>query len=29
VYRAKPFPPFMQEIIAKGGLMNKIKNGLK
>lgn len=29
VYRAKAFPPFMQEIIAKGGLMNKIKSGLK
>jgi 3-isopropylmalate/(R)-2-methylmalate dehydratase small subunit len=28
-YRAKPFPPFMQEIIAKGGLMNKIKAQLK
>lgn len=25
-YQAQPFPPFMQEIIANGGLMNKIKN---
>lgn len=28
VYRAKPFPPFMQDLISKGGLMNKIKAGL-
>jgi 3-isopropylmalate/(R)-2-methylmalate dehydratase small subunit len=28
VYHAKPFPPFMQDLIAKGGLMNKIKNEL-
>ena len=27
-YRAKPFPPFMQEIIEKGGLMNKTKSEL-
>ncbi len=27
-YSAKPFPPFMQEIIQKGGLMAKIKSGL-
>ncbi len=25
-YQAQPFPPFMQEIIKKGGLVNKIKN---
>lgn len=25
-YQAQPFPPFMQEIIANGGLINKIKN---
>lgn len=25
-YQAQPFPPFMQEIIQKGGLVNKIKN---
>lgn len=24
-YQAEPFPPFIQEIIAKGGLMNSIK----
>ena len=24
-YKAQPFPPFMQEIIKKGGLVNKIK----
>lgn len=24
-YEAQPFPPFMQEIIKKGGLVNKIK----
>jgi 3-isopropylmalate/(R)-2-methylmalate dehydratase small subunit len=24
-YAAKPFPPFMQDIIVKGGLMAKIK----
>ena len=24
-YQAQPFPPFMQEIIKKGGLVNKIK----
>lgn len=28
-YTAKPFPPFMQDIIAKGGLMKKIKSELK
>jgi 3-isopropylmalate/(R)-2-methylmalate dehydratase small subunit len=28
-YRAKPFPPFMQSIVEKGGLINKIKSGLK
>ncbi|MFH0975452.1 MAG: 3-isopropylmalate dehydratase small subunit [Spirochaetota bacterium] len=28
VYHAKPFPPFMQDLIAKGGLMNKIKSEL-
>jgi 3-isopropylmalate/(R)-2-methylmalate dehydratase small subunit len=27
-YTAKPFPPFMQDIISKGGLMNKIKSGM-
>jgi 3-isopropylmalate/(R)-2-methylmalate dehydratase small subunit len=27
-YTAKPFPPFMQELIAKGGLMNKVKSEL-
>lgn len=27
-YYAKPFPPFMQEIIKKGGLMKKIKDEL-
>lgn len=27
-YRAKPFPPFMRDLIAKGGLMNKIKSEL-
>lgn len=26
VYEAAPFPPFMQEIIAKGGLINYIKD---
>ena len=25
-YQAQPFPPFMQEIIKQGGLVNKIKN---
>lgn len=25
-YKAQPFPAFMQEIIANGGLINKIKN---
>lgn len=25
-YQAQPFPPFMQEIIQKGGLVNKIKS---
>ena len=25
-YKAQPFPPFMQEIIKQGGLVNKIKN---
>jgi 3-isopropylmalate/(R)-2-methylmalate dehydratase small subunit len=28
VYKAKPFPPFMQELIAKGGLMNRVKSEL-
>lgn len=28
VYQAKPFPGFMQEIMQKGGLMNKIKSEL-
>jgi 3-isopropylmalate dehydratase small subunit len=28
-YKAKPFPPFMQDIIAKGGLMAKVKAELK
>ncbi|MBN2402802.1 MAG: 3-isopropylmalate dehydratase small subunit [Spirochaetes bacterium] len=28
VYKAKPFPPFMQDLIAKGGLMNKIRSEL-
>mgnify|MGYP001075459161 CR=1 FL=1 len=28
-YRAKPFPPFMQDLIAKGGLMNKVKSELR
>jgi 3-isopropylmalate/(R)-2-methylmalate dehydratase small subunit len=27
-YKAKPFPPFMQDLINKGGLMNKIKSEL-
>ena len=27
-YKAKPFPPFMQDLITKGGLMNKIKSEL-
>ncbi|HSV96195.1 MAG TPA: 3-isopropylmalate dehydratase small subunit [Spirochaetota bacterium] len=27
-YTAKPFPPFMQDLIAKGGLMNKVKSEL-
>ncbi len=27
-YSAKPFPPFMQDLIAKGGLMNKVKSEL-
>jgi len=26
VYEAAPFPPFMQEIMAKGGLINYIKD---
>ena len=25
-FQAEPFPPFIQEIISKGGLMNSIKN---
>ena len=29
IYAVTPFPPFMQEIIKKGGLMNKIKSELK
>ena len=29
VYKAKPFPPFMQDIIEKGGLMKKIKSELQ
>ena len=28
-FQAAPFPPFMQNIIAKGGLINKIKGELK
>lgn len=28
-YKAKPFPHFMQDLIEKGGLMNKIKAELK
>lgn len=28
-FKAEPFPPFMQEIIAKGGLINKIKGDNK
>ena len=28
-YVVKPFPPFIQDIIAKGGLINKIKSELK
>jgi 3-isopropylmalate/(R)-2-methylmalate dehydratase small subunit len=28
-YQAKPFPPFMQELIAKGGLMNKVRSELE
>ncbi len=27
-YTAKPFPPFMQDLIAKGGLINKVKSEL-
>ncbi|MFW5770217.1 MAG: 3-isopropylmalate dehydratase small subunit [Spirochaetota bacterium] len=27
-YQAKPFPPFMQDIIKKGGLMNKVRSEL-
>lgn len=27
-YAARPFPPFMQDLIAKGGLMNKVKSEL-
>jgi 3-isopropylmalate/(R)-2-methylmalate dehydratase small subunit len=27
-YKAKPFPPFMQDLINKGGLMNKIRSEL-
>lgn len=27
-FKAQPFPPFMQEIIEAGGLVNKIKKGL-
>ncbi len=29
VFKGAPFPPFMQNIIAKGGLINKIKGELK
>jgi 3-isopropylmalate dehydratase small subunit len=29
VYQAKPFPPFMQDLIEKGGLMNKVKSELR
>ena len=25
-YYARPFPPFMQEIVARGGLINKVKD---
>ncbi len=28
-YQAKPYPPFMQEIISKGGLMNTVKEKIK
>ena len=28
-FQAAPFPPFMQNIIAQGGLINKIRNELK
>ena len=28
-YQAKPFPPFMQDLIEKGGLMNKVKSELE
>ncbi len=28
-YQAQPFPPFMQDLIAQGGLVNKIKNANK
>ncbi len=28
-YKAVPFPPFMQEIIAKGGLINYVKEKMK
>ena len=27
-YTAKPFPPFMQDLITKGGLMNKVRSEL-
>lgn len=29
VYQARPFPPFMQSIIEKGGLINAVKERLK
>ncbi len=29
VYNARPFPEFMQDLIRKGGLMNKVKSELK
>ncbi len=28
-YTAKPFPPFMQNLIQQGGLMNRVKSDLK
>lgn len=28
-YSAKPFPPFMQNLIQQGGLMNRVKSDLK
>ncbi|TAL37227.1 MAG: 3-isopropylmalate dehydratase small subunit [Spirochaetes bacterium] len=28
-YKSKPFPPFMQDLISKGGLMNKVRSELQ